>query len=570
MKQSKQSNKKFKAQALNSKEKSALDILGLRPDLVYQTQESMPKGIATPEGVTTTFKITSKDALRDDNSSPGPCKNETSKALTKAERLAKATERQLTEAQRNLNIVEENIASKATVPSREIARKGIHTQGRVLVIGQDSNPCMPCNPARTRKLLKAGKAKIHLYFPFVIQLNYSPTGTQPVQLKGDPGTRTTGICLNILTQHGWRTVWAMHLVHHPDDIRNSLTKRRSQRNGRRSRNTRYRPPRWNNRKRAKGWLAPSLMTNVINLVTWVKRLKKHAPVTQITIEDVKFDTQLMQNPDISGLEYQYGTLHGTDIREHTFWKCNYTCSYCGKKNVPLTVDHIKSQSPRTPDRQAGTNTPSNLTAACKPCNQEKSNYSVEEFAIMRGVKSFPLLKINNEKNLKAVGISNSIRLRIIEETKNATGINPELGSGGRTKFNRENQKYPKTHFIDAACAGESGAKVSLNPNMQIYIVKACSRNARRMQQPDSFGFPKGKAKEFSCIHGVRTGDIGKAVVTKGKNKGTWIGRISIRSTGTFKVGNKDGVNYKKIKVIQRNNGYSYNFAYPPLFQNPKP
>ena len=563
MKQHKQSNQEFKARALNSTEKVVSVLLDVPMDLVYQT--------ATPQGVVTTLEVTSTDALRDDISSPGLCKIEDSSTLAKEERLETTCERQLSQAQRTSNIVEENIAPKDASPSGELTRKG--SQGRVLVVGQDRKPCMPCNPARARKLLKAGKAKILRYFPFVIQLNYSPTGVQEVDIKVDQGTRTTGISLNILTQRGWRTVWAMHLIHHPDEIKASLLKRKAQRRGRRSRNTRYRQPRFNNRKRKEGWFAPSLMTNVINIRTWVKRLTKYTPVTKITVEDVKFDTQLLEDPTISGKQYQYGTLYRTELREHTLWKYNYTCSYCGIKNIPLTDDHIVPRVPRLPGRKPGSDRPENQTAACRPCNEKKSNYTVEEFAellgLKGGAKAFPLLnnQTREEKNLQAAGFINSLRFKIIKEIEKETKIKVDLGSGGKTKFNREKQQYPKIHWVDASCIGINGEKVFLNPNMQVYEVWACSRNARRMRQPDSFGFPKGKTKESSSFHGIRTGDIGKAVVTKGKNKGTWIGRIAIRNTGTFKVGKKDGINYKKIKIIQKKDGYSYNFIYPQQFQN---
>jgi len=67
------------------------------------------------------------------------------------------------------------------------------------------------------------------------------------------------------------------------------------------------------------------------------------------MELVKFDTQLMQNPDISGVEYQQGTLAGYNIREYLLEKWNRQCAYCGKKDIPLQIEHIQ---PRT---NGGTN-----------------------------------------------------------------------------------------------------------------------------------------------------------------------------------------------------------------------
>ena len=80
--------------------------------------------------------------------------------------------------------------------------------------------------------------------------------------------------------------------------------RRAVRRGRRNRNTRYREARFFNRKRPNGWLAPSLRHRVLTTETWVKRLQKFTPIDSIVQELVKFDTQAIQNPEISGTQYQ--------------------------------------------------------------------------------------------------------------------------------------------------------------------------------------------------------------------------------------------------------------------------
>ncbi|MEB3825911.1 RRXRR domain-containing protein, partial [Phormidium sp. CCY1219] len=79
---------------------------------------------------------------------------------------------------------------------------------------------------------------------------------------------------------------------------------------------RYRMPRFNNRKRPQGWLAPSLQHRVVTTLTWVNRLKRFCPISTISMELVRFDTQLMQNPEISGVEYQQGELVGYEVREY--------------------------------------------------------------------------------------------------------------------------------------------------------------------------------------------------------------------------------------------------------------
>jgi hypothetical protein len=113
-------------------------------------------------------------------------------------------------------------------------------------------------------------------------------------------------------------VWAAELQHRGIKIKKSLEKRRAIRRSRRNRKTRYREPRFNNRTPKKGWLPPSLMSRVYNIQTWVTRLQKYCPIKAISLELVRFDTQAMQNPEISGIEYQQGTLFGYEIREPNF------------------------------------------------------------------------------------------------------------------------------------------------------------------------------------------------------------------------------------------------------------
>ena len=90
----------------------------------------------------------------------------------------------------------------------------------------------------------------------------------------------------------------------------------------------YRPARFNNRTRKKGWLPPSLQHRVDSTLSLTNKLLKLTPVVDIMVERVKFDMQLMNNPDISGIEYQKGTLAGYTIKEYLLEKHNRTCVYC--------------------------------------------------------------------------------------------------------------------------------------------------------------------------------------------------------------------------------------------------
>ncbi len=195
------------------------------------------------------------------------------------------------------------------------------------------------------------------------------------------------------------------------------------------------------------------MSRVFNVTTWALRLQKLAPLTGIAVETVRFDTQLMQNPDIAGVEYQQGTLAGYELREYLLQKWDRACAYCGAKNVPLQVEHI------VPKTRGGSNRASNLTLACEPCNLKKNNRTAAEFG-------FPNIQKQAKLPLKDAAAVNATRYMIGDMLK-ILGLPVTFWSGGRTKFNRTRQGYPKAHWIDAACVGKSGVIVNLASDMSV-------------------------------------------------------------------------------------------------------
>ena len=153
-------------------------------------------------------------------------------------------------------------------------------------------------------------------------------------------------------KHGY-IVWGADLNHRQFVTINKggnpvtvMDKRRSLRRGRRNRKTRYRIARWNNRKRPDGWLAPTLRARAECIVNRVNKLMRLCPITAVSVETVRFDTQALQNPEISGVEYQQGTLFGYEVREYLLKKYGRECQYCrGKSKDPvLEID----QSCRSP------------------------------------------------------------------------------------------------------------------------------------------------------------------------------------------------------------------------------
>gem|GEM_PF-5112043 len=132
------------------------------------------------------------------------------------------------------------------------------------------------------------------------------------------GSTTTGIAI---VQEGTdRVVFAAELTHRGQAIRDALLSRTASRRSRRQRHTRYRKPRFLNRTRPKGWVAPSLNHRVQTTETWVRRLRRVCPIAAISMELVRFDTQLMQDAEVSGIAYQQGELGGYEVREYLLEK----------------------------------------------------------------------------------------------------------------------------------------------------------------------------------------------------------------------------------------------------------
>jgi 5-methylcytosine-specific restriction endonuclease McrA len=419
------------------------------------------------------------------------------------------------------------------------------------LIDANKAPMNPIHPAHARKLMESGKAAVFRRYPFTLIMNRIVENivTYPLTLKIDPGSKTTGISL---VNNRDEVLWGMELDHRGHAIKDSLMSRRSVRRGRRHRNTRYRKARFLNRKRAKRWLAPSLMHRVLTTETWVKRLCKFAPVDEIKQEIVRFDTQQMENPEISGAEYQQGTLAGYEVREYLLEKWKSKCTYCSKEGVPLQIEHIQPRS------KGGSNRVSNLCLACEKCNLKKGTQNIKDFLKGKIDLASRILK-QAKAPLKDAAAVNSTRWGLFNRLKE-TGLPVSTGSGGLTKFNRTRLELPKAHWIDAACVGETKTLKVLTS--KILKVKATGQGGRQRCQTDKLGYPQ-KYRPLRPIHGFCSGDIVKTVILKGGNKGTYVARLCPYSNGggeIYPTTGKKRIGIKLdyvVKSVYRKDGYSY-------------
>jgi len=421
----------------------------------------------------------------------------------------------------------------------------------VFVIDAQKRPLTPIHPGFARRLLKQKQAAIYRKFPFTLILEESrPDLIRPhLKIKIDPGSRVTGFAI----LNGAQVIWAAELTHRGQAIKDALLSRRQLRRGRRNRHTRYRQPRFLNRTGPRGWLAPSLEHRVLTTLTWVNKLIKLAPIGSIAQELVRFDLQQLENPEISGIEYQQGTLLGYEVREYLLDAWDRKCAYCGIENIPLQVEHIH------PKAKGGTNRMSNLCLACDSCNKKKDTQEIEQFLVKKP-DVLKRIQAQRKRPLKDAAAVNSTRWALLNQLKK-TELPVTTGSGGQTKFNRTRLQLPKCHWLDAACVGKV-AELKLLTSQPL-LIKATGHGSRQMCGTDKFGFPIRHKSRKQIHQGFQTGDIISATVTAGKKVGSYMGRVLCRASGSFDIattmGRVAGISHKYCKPIHKKDGYSYGF-----------
>ena len=255
----------------------------------------------------------------------------------------------------------------------------------------------------------------------------------------------------------------------------------------------------------------------------------------------------MQDAEVSGVAYQQGELLGYEVRQYLLEKWHRTCAYCGETGIPLEIEHL------TPRSRGGSDRVSNLTLACHECNQKKGTKTAAEF-------EHPEQQAKAKQPLKDAAAVNSTRWELYERLK-ATGLPVEIGSGGLTQFNRTQRGLDKAHWLDAACVGASTPPLLDTRGIQPLVIKATGHGTRQMCRMDNYGFPRTGAKGARVVHGFKTGDMVKAVVTRGSKIGTYVGRVAVRATGSFNVTTANatlqGLHYRFFRAVQRADGYSY-------------
>lgn len=388
------------------------------------------------------------------------------------------------------------------------------------------------NHAKVRVLLKSGKAKVVKKCPFTIQLLYDSTNhTQKVTLGVDSGSRHIGISATTKDK-----VLFEADVELRNDIVDLLSTRRELRHSRRNRKIRYRKPRFDNRKRKDGWLAPSVQQKVDSHLTMIEKVRKILPISDIVAEVASFDIQKIKNPSISGAEYQQGEqLDFWNVREYVLFRDGHTCQCCkGKsKDKILNVHHIES-------RKTGGDAPNNLITLCETCHTGYHKGTVKlPKTIHRGM-SF--------RDATFMGI---MRWAFYNKLKEIYP-NVSLTYGYITKHTRIENDLPKDHYIDARCI--SGNPKAVSSGEVFYYKKVRCHNRQIHKAKILKGGIKKRNQAPYEVKGFRLYD---KVLWKGQ-KCFIFGR---RSTGRMDLRLLDGthinasVGYKNLKLLNMCSNY---------------
>ena len=420
----------------------------------------------------------------------------------------------------------------------------------VFVLDKSKKPLNMISHAKARILLKNRLAVVHKVYPFTIRLkdNSAVLKDRSYTVKLDPGSRTTGVAI---TDNNDSVVILAEIEHRGHVIKRNLDKRRAVRNSRRQRKTRYRPARFLNRTRPEGWLAPSVKSRADNVINFIRKYKKLININKVMIENVNFDVaQMTSDIKLWGTSYQQGPLYQTKLRSYLFKKYNGQCVYCGNKAEE--IEHI------VPKSKGGTDSLYNLVIACKKCNKLKGKLSLKEFGELMNKDYSHLEPKKLPKDAAIVQSSRNYMAREITKLVSDT----TTYDAWMTKYNRDELGLPKEHYYDALSVGEIPTKFNFLTD-KILVISAKGRGSRQMCRVDKYGFPRTSAKASKSVKGFQTGDMVKAVVPKGLKQREYLGRVMVHSRGYFDIKTKNGlaqsIGYKYCHLIQRGDGYSYNY-----------
>lgn len=410
----------------------------------------------------------------------------------------------------------------------------------VYVISKTGQPIMPTEDHRkVRLLLKSKKAKVVRRTPFTIRLlGTSKTYTQAVTLGVDAGSKHVG--LSATTEK--KELFAAELRPRNDVVK-LMSDRREMRRSRRSRTTRYRAARFDNRVHAKhkGWLAPSVEVKIWNHIQGIKYVSKLLPLTTIRVETAEFDLQRLKameagEPLPVGTDYQLGEQYDEyNVRQYVLHRDGYTCQCCGahgtpKKAVKLHVHHLES-------RKTGGNAPDNLITLCEDCHK----------AYHAGKVQLPTSG-RRRRSTRDAAFMGIMRKTLMQRLRR---MFPEINIGSTygyiTKFWREKKNIVKTHISDAFVIAKNFDAKRLEKtllivpkrqhNRQIHKCKINKGGVRKLNQTPKYVFGYQLFDRVLCL--------GQEAFVFGRRSS---GGFDVRKLSGEKI--KPNINYRRLRHLE--------------------
>jgi len=422
----------------------------------------------------------------------------------------------------------------------------------VYVISKDGKPLMPTERyGKVRRLLKQKLARVIRRKPFTIQLQYTTTTyTQPVSLGIDSGYIYIGF--SAVTDKKELICGELKLL---NDISERLKERLMYRRMRRLR-LRYRKPRFLNRAKPAGWLAPSIQHKLDNHIRFISFIKSMLPVTNTNIEVASFDIQKIKNPDIQGVDYQNGNQKGFwNVREYVLYRDGHKCQLCGRSDLPLEVHHIGYWKHDRTDR------PSNLITLCTHCHTPNNHLPIGKLYQWQP----------NLKSFKDATFMSTVRWQLVNKLRELfsdTTINPTYGY--ITKSKRIDINLPKSHYNDAFCIASGTANHTRVKPIYFTQSRRNNRSLEKFYDAKYIDIRTGKpAKGQELFNGRRTRNKNLNSENLHKYRGTKLskGRRHIRKQHYFYQPNDLVKLNGKVLTVK---GIQNNGQYIKLAELPKP
>ncbi|MCL6557292.1 MAG: RRXRR domain-containing protein [Firmicutes bacterium] len=343
----------------------------------------------------------------------------------------------------------------------------------VLVQNRDGSPLSPCHPARARKLLKAGKAKVVSTYPFTIKLTYQvkePVFTPTRVILDDGKTCGLGVVQENKTHN--LALCKVEMETRGEQVSDNLKDRKASRAQSRGRRNKKRGTEGEikiNYRKKKQEYPPSIYADAEAKVNALKRLMKMYPITEVVLEPVKIDIVKKINPNVKGKGYQNGLAKGIEAdsqnqkrRLAILKRDGYNCLYCGTPVTEETacIHHFVQR------KHGGSKRYDIQGTLCEKCH---TTVATSELALAFDLDKYP--------SIRAAGRAMHGRY-LLERKLKELGLPLTVKYGYEAKELREKFNLSKAHANDAIVLGCNPDKELVDRSTS-YKVKLHARHGGR-------------------------------------------------------------------------------------------